>query len=166
VPYNPADVAHLTAPADDTVPRTRTGALRHRAAVVGALLSGIALGTTGLATAGVLGPLQAAAHSVATKAGVGSHIPEPKVDGHGANSTATDNAKDVGAPRFRDAAACPLPSDAPNDIVFNNHGQYVRVWTESVVATDEQRAAATASDCGKPLSSVNKPAVDGADKGG
>lgn len=152
-PVDPATMSeHLTALASAPSSRKWFTALRHRAAVAGALLAGLALGTTGAATAGVLGPMQSIAHTVAAHVGAEGVVPDSNQSG---NTKSTDNTKDAGVLRYRDATACQLPADNQT-ATYKNHGQYVKLWVQDANATDAQKQAAAESDCGKPLSAVNK----------
>ena len=154
-PVDPSTMSeHLTAIASAPSSRKWFSVLRQRAAVAGALLAGLALGTTGAATAGVLGPLQSIAHTAAAHVGAEGVVPDSS--DHGGNTKSTDNTVDAGVVRFRGDATNPCPTPTAG-ATYKNHGQYVKLFQD---ASEADRQKAAESDCGKPLSAVNKGSDD------
>ncbi|HVM09079.1 MAG TPA: hypothetical protein VM345_11485 [Acidimicrobiales bacterium] len=115
---------HLTAMAEAAAAPSLLGTFGNRVRIAVALIVGFLLGTTGLASAGALGPLQPIASETLSKVGV--NVPEG----------------DAGTERFRGDTDEPCA-----DVEYKNHGQYVK----AVRAQGGDAAEAAASRCGKPV---------------
>jgi len=120
---------HLTAMAEAAAAPSLLGTLGNRIRIAVALVVGFMLGTTGLASAGALGPLQPIASSTLEKVGI--NVPE---------------GDDVGTKRIREGCEA---------VEFKNHGQYLKAVREQFGKDSPQFAAAKESDCGKPVASLN-----------
>lgn len=132
-PVDPAiRSAHLTSIAEISTPRRRwSSPLRVGAAAV----VGFLVGTTGLAGAGALGPLQPAASDALEKVGI--NVPE---------------GSDVGTKRIRSAECTALAGGDD----YKNHGQFLKAVREN----DGDLEAAKALDCGKPVASLEEELGD------
>lgn len=116
---------HLTAMADVAPARAPFG---RRLRVGAALVAGLLVGGTGLASAGALGPAQGVAHSALGRVG----ISVPDHDRHN-------------GPECTDEDGNPIAD-------LKNHGQYVRSQAKG------DRSAAAKSNCGKKVKAVDPAA--------
>ncbi len=146
---------HLTAMA--SVPRGASwrGALASRVKIGAAVLGGFLIGTTGLATAGVLGPMQSIA-----KTTVEAVTPLEVPDGHdGADTAKAAKAKndaetekavltDGSIGTARDWSDGCAPTATGGAIFAGNRGQYLK---QERAKGEAQFQAAKDSTCGKPL---------------
>ena len=125
---------HLTAMAEAAAAPPLLASLGSRLRVAGALLVGFMLGTTGLASAGALGPLQPIAAS-AIEAATPFDVPEG----------------DAGTERFRggDGETC------DDSVEYRNRGGYLKAIRDKYGKDSAELEAAKATDCGKPLVSRN-----------
>ena len=119
---------HLTAMAEAAAAPTLFGTLGNRVRVVVALVVGFMLGTTGLASAGALGPLQPIASTTLEKVGI--NVPHPD---------------DAGTARYR--------GEECEDVSYKNRGSYLKAIRAKYGKDSAQLEAAKASRCGMPLSS-------------
>ena len=139
VPVDPAaQAAHLTAMAQAAAAPSLLGTFAGRLRVAAALVVGFMLGTTGLASAGALGPLQPIA-ATAIEATTPLDVP----DG------------DAGTTRFRGDG-----DQACEAVEYKNHGQYIKAVRKEFGKASTQYAAAKQSDCGKPVSSLGGDDAD------
>lgn len=140
---------HLTAIAAVPVSAGRSlrSAVASRVKVAAAVLGGFLIGTTGLASAGVLGPLQPVAATVVEKA-TPLEVPE------GAKDKAA-KARSGGTERYY-GPECVVTGGQP----ARNRGEYLKQQRE---VSPEAFEAAKQTNCGKPLSSLS-PAADAAER--
>ncbi|MBW3557878.1 MAG: hypothetical protein KY454_13175 [Actinobacteria bacterium] len=183
-PVDPAlQSQHLTRMAGVSAGSTVRGALASRLRVGAALLGGFLLGTTGLATAGALGPLQPIA---ATGVEAVTPLEVPK----GKSAEAKEKAAAAKAARAADKAAkegddddsdddgtkvsrladgsigtarywqgC-VPTSAGGTTFAGNRGLYLK---QERAKGDAAYAVAKASDCGKPLDALDDDDADDAE---
>jgi hypothetical protein len=130
---------HLTEMAEAAAAPTLLGTLGSRLRLAAALVVGFMLGTTGLASANALGPLQPIA-STAIEAVSPLSIPHPD---------------DAGTARFRGDG-----EQACEDVEYKNRGSYLKAIRAKYGKDSAELTAAKASDCGKPLASLNKAGDD------
>ena len=127
----PVDAAtqsrHLTAMAEAAAAPTLFGTFANRMRVAVALVVGFMLGTTGLASAGALGPLQPIASTTLEKVGI--NVPHPD---------------DAGTARHREGC---------EDVSYKNRGSYLKAIREKYGKDSTQLEAAKASRCGMPVGS-------------
>lgn len=134
-PIDPATQSHhLTAMADAAATPRLLATLGNRVRVAVALVVGFALGTTGLASAGALGPLQPIASSTLEKVGV--EVP----DGKGGVD--------------RETEGCPTGQ------TFKNRGHYIKAMRELHGADTPAFEEAKKSRCGMPVNSEGTPGAD------
>lgn len=119
---------HLTAMAEAAAAPTLFGTLGNRVRVAVALVVGFMLGTTGLASAGALGPLQPIASTTLEKVGIS--VPHPD---------------DAGTARYR--------GEECEDVSYKNRGSYLKAIREKYGKDSAQLEAAKASRCGMPVGS-------------
>ena len=119
---------HLTAMAEAAAAPTLFGTLGNRVRVAVALIVGFMLGTTGLASAGALGPLQPIASTTLAKVGI--DVPHPD---------------DAGTARYR--------GEECEDVTYKNRGSYLKAIREKYGKDSAQLETAKASRCGMPVGS-------------
>lgn len=126
---------HLTAMAEAAAAPTLFGTFGNRVRVAVALVVGFLLGTTGLASAGALGPLQPIASTTLEKVGI--NVPHPD---------------DAGTARYR--------GEECEDVSYKNRGSYLKAIRAKYGKDSAELEAAKASRCGMPLASEGDD-VDG-----
>jgi hypothetical protein len=126
---------HLTAMAEAAAAPTLFGTLGNRVRVAVALVVGFLLGTTGLASAGALGPLQPIASTTLEKVGI--NVPHPD---------------DAGTARYR--------GEECEDVSYKNRGSYLKAIREKYGKDSAELEAAKASRCGMPVASEDDDDVD------
>ena len=145
-PIDPAlQSSHLTAMAEASAAPSAVGLLGSRLRVAGALVVGFLLGSTGLATAGALGPLQPIA-ATAVEAVTPLNVPNGHADDHAKKAT---SGEDAGTERYHGAECTGAEAGT-----YKNHGQYIKA-VRTAGGDEAAVKAAAESDCGKPLSAVN-----------
>jgi hypothetical protein len=158
-PIDPATQSqHLTAIATAAVDQaqrsTLLGRIGRRIQVGAALVAGVLLGTTGLATAGALGPLQ----PIAAK-GVEAVTPLDVPDGRGKSADAKAKAKATGLEDDANGVER-VTEGCEAGISTRNRGQYLKGIREKYGADSAELAAAKASRCGMPVNSEGTPGGD------
>jgi hypothetical protein len=123
---------HLTAMAEAAAAPRLMATFGQRLRVAAALVIGFMLGTTGLASAGALGPMQPIA-ATAIEAATPFSVPGGHED-------------DAGTPRYREGC--------DESVTFKNRGSYLKAVRAKYGKESAELEAAKASDCGKPLVSL------------
>jgi hypothetical protein len=157
-PVDPATASqHLSAMAGVSLGRT---GLRQKLQVAGALMAGIFIGGTGLATAGALGSsaeraADKAVDRIAAVAGVDAeHDDKKKNKGKGGDKVA--DADDADKVETDDGTKATDDADRKCSVPGQNHGQAVRAEAQKDTATGESVSTVAQSDACAP-----KPADQG-----
>ena len=158
-PIDPATQSqHLTAIATAAVDQaqrsTFLGRVGRRVQLGAALAIGVLLGTTGLATAGALGPLQ----PIAAK-GVEAVTPLDVPNGKGKSAEAKLKAQANGSEADANGVER-VTEGCEAGISTRNRGQYLKGVREKYGNDSAELTAAKASRCGMPVNSEGTPGSD------
>lgn len=147
--------AMVTAAVDQAQRSTFLGRLGRRVQLGAALAVGVLLGTTGLATAGALGPLQPIAAT-----GVEAVTPLDVPDGKGRGKSAEAKLKAKGSEAGANGVER-VTEGCEAGISTRNRGQYLKGVREKFGNDSAELTAAKASRCGMPVNSEGTPGADG-----